>query len=311
MTQVLAALAPIFACIALGWALRRTDFPGPGFWPVSERLTYYVLFPALLVSGLLRDHVGGGEALALAGCLLAAVSITAGLLLALRPWLAPRLRLDGPGFTSVFQGAIRPNTYVGLSAAVALMGEPGLALSAVALLTLIPLVNVLCVGVLARHATGGGPARMALEVVRNPLILACAGGLGLNAAGLTLPAVLLDSLAVLGRASLPMGLLAVGAGLDFASAWQGRRAVLAASGFKLALLPLVALAAAWAAGLGPNARLTAVIYTAIPVSVSSFILARQMGGDHRLMAAVITGQTVIAALTLPLLLALAQLPHAP
>lgn len=144
---ILAALVPIFALIALGHLLRRLDFPGDGFWPQLERLVYYVLFPALLVQKLATAPVDGSRILPVAAAVLMLAAMTV-LVLALR-WALP---VDGPGFTSVYQGSIRFNTYLGVATALAVYGAPG---GATAALTL-ALVNVLSVAVLTRYTGGSG-----------------------------------------------------------------------------------------------------------------------------------------------------------
>ncbi|MCJ2164296.1 MULTISPECIES: AEC family transporter [unclassified Pseudodesulfovibrio] len=300
MSPIILAILPIFGLILLGFVLRRLDFPGIGFWPVSERLTYYVLFPAMLVSGLAGRHFDG-SAMGIGLTLASAICLVGAFLVLTRTMF----NLDGPVFTSVFQGAIRPNTYVGLSAAAALLGPDWMTLSAVALLTLIPLVNVLCVLVLSRHGKhGGGLGRVGLELLKNPLILACVAGLILSGLNLELPGVVLDLLTILGKAALPLGLLAVGAGLQFEGIGATTMPVGLASLSHLVALPLAAYGCARLFGVEGLARDAALIYTAIPVSVSAFILARQMGGDHRVMALIITAQTVLSAVTMPLILAL-------
>jgi hypothetical protein len=300
MSPVILAILPIFGLILIGFVLYRLDFPGVGFWPVSERLTYYVLFPAMLVSGL-SGRQFDASSLGLSLTLVGAVCLMGAFLVFTRSMF----RLEGPVFTSVFQGAIRPNTYVGLSAAAGLLGPDWMALSAVALLTLIPLVNVLCVLVLSRHGKhGGGLGRVGLELVKNPLILACVVGMALSVLKLPLPGVLLDLLTILGKAALPLGLLAVGAGLRFHGLGASTLPVALASLAHLVALPLAAYGCARLLGASGPAVTTALIYTAIPVSVSAFILARQMGGDHEVMALIITAQTVLSALTMPLILAL-------
>jgi predicted permease len=300
MSPVILAILPIFGLILIGFVLYRLDFPGVGFWPVSERLTYYVLFPAMLVSGL-SGRQFDASSLGLSLTLVGAVCLMGAFLVFTRSMF----RLEGPVFTSVFQGAIRPNTYVGLSAAAGLLGPDWMALSAVALLTLIPLVNVLCVLVLSRHGRhGGGLGRVGLELVKNPLILACVVGMALSVLKLPLPGVLLDLLTILGKAALPLGLLAVGAGLRFHGLGASTLPVALASLAHLVALPLAAYGCARLLGASGPAVTTALIYTAIPVSVSAFILARQMGGDHEVMALIITAQTVLSALTMPLILAL-------
>lgn len=298
MSPVILAVAPIFGLILIGFLLYRFQFPGSGFWPVSERLTYYVLFPALLIGGL-SGRSFDAAAMELALTLLLSVGSVGLALLLLRPLL----RLDGPAFTSVFQGAIRPNTYVGLSVAAALLGPNWMTLSAVALLTLVPLVNVLCVLVLSRHGdNGGGLLRSVQELVKNPLILSCAAGFVINGLGMSLPVVVQDVLDILGKAALPMGLLAVGAGLRFDGVARRAWPVAVASVMHLLVLPLTASAFSLLVGLDDLSRNTALIFTAIPVSVSAFILARQMGGDHRVMALIITAQTLLSACSLPLIL---------
>lgn len=298
MSPVVTAIIPIFGLVLLGFLLRRMDFPSRDFWPVSERLTYYVLFPALLISGL-SGRSFDGSAAGLALTLAAAICLVGAFLMLVRNMFS----LSGPVFTSVFQGAIRPNTYVGLSAAAALLGPNWMSLSAVALLTLVPLVNVLCVLVLSRHGKyGGGFGTVGLELVKNPLILACAAGMALNVLGVSLPPLVDDLLAILGKAALPLGLLAVGAGLRFEELGGQLVPVGLASLVHLVALPLAAYGCAGLFGVEGAVRDTALIFTAIPVSVSAFILARQMGGDHRVMALIITAQTVLSAVTMPIVL---------
>ena len=301
--NVLQTILPIFLLILTGFVLRRASFPSLEFWPQAERLTYYVLFPALLIDKLTSMHAGQHPLLAMAACLVAAICLVAAALMAVRP----RLQSDGPAFTSIFQGAIRPNTYVGLSAAGGLFGDEGLSLSAVALMTIIPTVNVLCVLVLTRHGRdtrARGLRDTVMQLGRNPLILACAAGFALNGADVTLPAMLQEGLHILGSASLPLGLLAVGAGLSFTAALDGWKDVIASSLFKLLILPLLAFAAGKALGLSGTPLGVCLIFTAVPVSVSSYILARVLGGDHDRMAAIITIQTLAALLSMPLVLGL-------
>jgi hypothetical protein len=301
--DILQAILPIFLLISIGFLLRRAEFPTRDFWPQAERLTYYVLFPALLVGKLATLHIGDKPVLLMALALAAGILAVAALLMALRP----RIQQDGPAFTSIFQGAIRPNTYLCLSAAGGLFGDEGLTLSAVALMTIIPVVNVLCVLVLTRHGRNTnvrGLHDTLTQLVRNPLILSCVAGFALQGAGVELPAALLEGLHLMGSASLPLGLLAVGAGLSFSAAMEARRDMVASSFFKLLLLPFLTWAIGSALGLSGVSMGVSLVFAAAPVSVSSYILARVLGGDHDRMAAIITVQTLAALVTLPLMLGL-------
>ncbi len=78
------------------------------------------------------------------------------------------------------------------------------------------------------------------------------------------------------------------------------RGVLATNTIKLVLMPVLVLVLAWALRLDPVSRDVALLFAALPTATSAYILARQLGGDAELMAAIITGQTLLAMLTLPM-----------
>jgi predicted permease len=50
------------------------------------------------------------------------------------------------------------------------------------------------------------------------------------------------------------------------------------------------------------------ICAAVPTSPSAYVMARQMGGDAPLLAQIITLQTILAAVTMPIAIALAAAP---
>lgn len=301
MTAIVLALAPIFALIALGWALRRWLWPAPDFWASIEVLTYYVFFPALLVSTLSQARITW-EVLPFL-IVLVGVSLAIAALLTL---IRPHLRLDGPAYTSVFQGSLRFNTYVGLAAASALFGSDAVALLALAIAVMIFPVNILSIGVLARHASGSPPsfAGMLGEIAKNPLIISSVIGLVLGALSLPLPPVIGPVLDILAKAALPLGLVAVGAGLNLGTVAARGMAVTVATLLKLVVSPLLALGAARLLNLEPLAATMAVLYCSLPPAPTSYILARRLGGDTELMAALITVHTLLAAITVPVFMAL-------
>lgn len=302
MSSIVGALAPLFALIALGAALGWARFPGGDFWPQLERFIYYLLFPAMLVATLATADVSRVSVLPLAATLLGTM-ITLGAAL----WLTrQQLALSPPVFTSAFQGVVRFNTYVGVAGAAALYGEPGLTVAAVAIALMVPMANILCVLAFIASGTQGpaGVGKSVLALLRNPLILACLAGIALNVSGIGLPGASAPVLELLGQAALPLGLVAVGVALRLKALWHGGRAFWISSGLKLVITPLLALALAWLAGLHGVDRNVALLFAALPTATSAYILARQLGGDAELMAAIITGQTLLAMLTMPVMLQL-------
>lgn len=297
---ILLALLPIVLLIGLGAALRRSRFIGDAFWPQAERLGFYVLLPSLFVHGLVTAPLAGVPIGALASVLVGSTLLVAAILLASRQLLG----FEGAAFTSVFQGGVRFNNYVGVSVAAGLFGAQGIAMAAVANAAIVPTVNILCVLVFARFGTHGRPSLPGLLrlIALNPLVLACLVGIGMKAGGVGLPLGLEPALRSLGQASLPLGLLCVGAALDFGSARTWVRPILVASAAKFVAMPLATLAACLALGLHGPAAATALLFQALPTASSSYIMARQLGGDAPLMAGITAVQTVLAGLSMPIML---------
>lgn len=303
MESINGALGPLFLLILLGAVLGVKRWPSDTFWPHMERLIYFVLFPAMLVATLATADVSQVPVTRLALVLLGAMTAF-GLLL----WrLRVRLRLTPAAFTSVFQGAVRFNTYVGVAGAAALHGSAGATTAAVAVALMVPVVNVMCVASFVAAGTLGNASigQSIMALVKNPLILACLLGIALNLSGVGLPGWSHDTVELLGRAALPLGLVAVGVALRPAALLRLDRGVLATNSIKLLLMPALVLGLGWLVGLDAVSRDVALLFAALPTATSAYILARQLGGDAELMAAIITGQTLLAMLTLPVWLQVA------
>lgn len=301
VNNILAALAPIFVLIALGWLIRRRQWIDERFWLPCERLNYFCMFPVLMFVQVARADFSGAPIGALGVALLGAVAIAAGLLLAWKRVAGQ----SGPVFCSVIQGALRPNTYVGVAAAALLYGRAGVTMTSLAIAIAIPVLNIGSIIVLMVHGGRGrpSPATLALALARNPVIVAICLGLAWNALHVSRLPVLFALLDILGGASLPLGLMAVGAGLELGMDRDARSAVLLSSAVKLVVVPIATAGLARAGGLSGVAFGVAVLFNALPCTPSAYIMSRLLGGDHRLAAAIISIQTIAAAATIPLVLA--------
>ena len=310
MISILSALAPLFGLIVIGYLLKSRSFLDDGFWSKTEWLTFYILFPSLLVTRIGGAETAGSELLPMAGALIIAMLMVSGGVTLARPLLFKQ-GLNGPAFTSVFQGAIRPGTYVGFGAAYALYGDEGLALIAAAIITVIPLGNFLSLVALFRwngeHQSREGQPGLRDVIVptlKNPIILACLIGAGLNISGFGLPPVIGPLLSAVGSAALPLGLMAVGAGLDFVAVRDARGFVAGTSIIKLVVAPGITYLACLAFGVSGMPMTVAVLFMALPVAGASYVMSRQLGGDGPLMAGIITATTIAAGVTLPMVIML-------
>nr|WP_272891949.1 AEC family transporter [Stutzerimonas stutzeri] len=296
---LLLALWPLFALIVAGYFLRLKEFPNEAFWPGAERINYFVLFPALLFSSLATAPLNNPALPRLAGAVMLGLGlIWVGLLLVkrMRGWPAAR-------FGAVAQGALRFNTYLGLAAVGSLFGKEGLALAALMLALMVPTVNVMSVWALTAER-GVNVRSLLLPIIKNPLILACLAGALVNLAGLGLPGGTDRLLSLLAAASLPLGLLCVGAALKPQELSGEIPALGWNSATRLLAVPLLAYGVALALGLPDMETSILVLFFALPTAPTAYVLTRQLGGDSHLMAGIITLQTLLAAASLPLVLTL-------
>jgi malonate transporter len=297
------ALIPIFLIILLGFAIRHTSLIGAAVWPELERLTYYFFFPALLVLRLSTSTFNWSalrESAAVIGLALTGMTVFVVVLRKL-------ITRDPGSLSSVFQGSIRFNTYIGLACIEALDGDRGLTTAALALAVFIPLVNVLSVislSLLSGNGANRGAAALT-ATVSNPLVLACLVGIAISYFNVRLPPLGVDVLTILTQPALPLGLLAVGAGIHFTSLAAQSWPLLVAVMTKLLLFPAMLLGASVLLGINDTMAMILLILGALPAPPSAYILARQLGGNVTLMANIITVQTLAAFLAIPFWLQLA------
>ncbi len=295
--MITTALVPIFAIILLGFLISRSTLVAAAMWPELERLTYYFFFPALLILRLSTSNFDWQELREITQVIALGLLAISLLIIAMHKLIAQ----DSASLSSVYQGSIRFNTYIGLACIDALYGDRGLTTAALCLAVYIPLVNILSVISLSLHA-GNGAQRWSTVVtatVSNPLVVACAVGIGISYADLRIPELATAVITILTQPALPLGLLAVGAGIHLtaigAQSWQ----LLVALVNKMLLFPAAVFAACLLFDTDNSLATILLILTALPAPPSAYILARQLGGNTALMANIITLQTIVAFVAIP------------
>ncbi|UDF34131.1 UNVERIFIED_ORG: AEC family transporter [Shinella sp. XGS7] len=289
-------LLPDALLILAGFVIcRYTPLDRP-IWEAAEKLVYYLLFPVLLFNSIVRTPLQPGQTLALGGAGMAVVLLGMGLAYALRAWPG----VDARAHASGAQVAFRFNSYVALALAERLQGAQGVAWVALLVALCVPLCNVGAVLPLARHG-GQGLAR---ELARNPLILGTLAGLAANLAGLRLPEPAALTLHRIGLAALPLGLMAVGAGLRLGALRDAPGLATALLAIRHALLPLFALGLGRWLGLPDGQQLVLLMFASLPTASSCYVLAARMGGHAAFVAGLVTLSTLVGMLSLPFWLAL-------
>ncbi|MAS08344.1 MAG: transporter [Ahrensia sp.] len=306
MLAIFAAILPIFLLIVLGQALRRLPLFPADFWRGLDVMGFYVLYPTLLFVTIVRADFSALSmdaiivALGLPGIAIAILT------LALWPVLRARIGLSRPGFSSVFQTAVRWNGFLAFAVAEKLFPPEGAAMVALVMAIVIIPINVESVAAVAwfagRDPNIGGVLR---KIAVNPLILATATAIVVRSLPFEIPVPLMEMLNLVARGALGMGLMAIGAGLRPQDALRPNLAVLIAAALKLIVYPAMVLGLAVMLGLTGQQVSYLALCAAVPTAMNGYVLARQMGGDAELYAAIATVQTAVAFLTIPLVLAVA------
>lgn len=288
MATVLAALLPIAAILALGKFSASVNLLSRDGWIGLERITYFILFPALIVSKLaVADFTGIDWRLPTA-------LIGAQLLLSLATIIAAALLRTSRDRIGVYvQSAARWNTFIALALAQDLFGAQGLALVAVSAAVMIPTANILSVSALMHFSSETvKPVQMLKQLAVNPLVLACVIGIGLNVTRLPVPGQAFEILDLLAQATIALGLLTTGAAIDLSGRGRSMASVTLWSMVRLVGLPLIAGLIAVSLGLSGQILYVILIATAVPTAVNGTILARQLGADATLAANLIAFQTI-------------------
>ena len=209
--------------------------------------------------------------------------------LAKAPGVDPLLHASGA------QTAFRFNSYVALALSERLAGAQGVAWQALLMAMCVPIANVAAVWPLARQ---GGHGYLK-ELARNPLIVATVAGLAGNLAGLQLPELASITLGRIGAAALPLGLMAVGAGLRFGALREAPWLAGGLMGIRHLVLPAVGISLCIGLRLPPAQQAVLVAFSAMPTAASAYVLAARMGGNGGYVAGLVTVSTLLAMVGLP------------
>ena len=306
---IINSIAPIFLLIVFGRILKTSGFLPDSFFKGVSRLVFWFALPALLIHNISEAE------LELASISLIVLVLTAGTLLTLAlAWVASRrLSLSPPETGSFIQGALRGNgAFIALPVIVYSMGAIDPHAESLATIVLAPVVilfNILSVAVLVHYSRNGKSSAIsmtatAVELIRNPLILACLIGIVLNLFALRLPRFLVVTLDALGHTALPLVLMSIGASLEVGRLRGAASPSLVASLIKVAAAPLFGFLLAGLFGLSQTEKMIAVFYLAAPAAVMSYVMAEEMGNDGPLAGRIVTLSTLLSAITIPVIMAI-------
>jgi predicted permease len=288
-------LFPDFSLIVCGYLVCRYTALNRTVWEQVESLVYFFLFPVLLFHSIVKSPLDliAASSLISAGLLMGVAGIAMAYSLPYLPWVGSRI--DKRDHAASAQVAFRFNSFIGLALADRLAGPQGLLMFAVLIGVCIPLFNVAAVWPMARNAQSG----FLRELLRNPLIIATATGLVANLLGFTMPVWLEPTVTRIGAASLALGLMAAGAGMQLGHLSQAKTLAISVLSIRHLILPLVALGLSRALNLSEPQTIILLAFSALPTASSAYVLAARMGYNGGYVAGLVTLSTMLGVLSLP------------
>lgn len=293
-------LFPDFSLILCGYLVCRFTALNRDVWQQVESLVYFFLFPVLLFHSIVRSPLDlvAASSLIAAGLGMSVLGIALAYSLPYLPGLGTRIdRREHAGSAQV---AFRFNSFIALALAERLAGTEGLLLIAVLIGVCVPLLNVGAVWPMARHANSG----FLSGLVRNPLIIGTGAGLTANLLGFQIPVWLEPTVSRIGAASLALGLMAAGAGLQFGALANAKTLAVCLLAIRHFLLPLIAFGLAWVFRLSPVQTTVLMAFSALPTASSCYVLAARMGYNGAYVASLVTLSTLLGMISLPFALEL-------
>lgn len=297
MQTIMVSLFPLIALIVLGNLLKRTSILTPEFWNGAEKLNYYLFFPAMLFINLAHAQIE----LNLVKSIVMMLSITICILCICLFLIKKILKIPVARFGVYTQSNVRFNTYIGLAIIASLLPAEGMTIFAIILAISIPVVNIISVLALTEQ-DGMNVKAIMMSLIKNPLIMGCVVGILFNYSGFVLWEGTERFIHQLALCSLPLGLMCVGAALQFMELKKDVLPIALNTLSRMVIVPILAYYIALQLGLDKIQLQVFVIYFALPTASASYILTKVLRGDSQLMAAIISLQTLCAAITLPLIL---------
>jgi predicted permease len=293
------SILPLVLTILCGYGLVRTQVLPRDQWSGIETLSFRLLVPAVLIKSIALSDLSSAAFGPMIFALISASAVSAGIVVTFR-WMRTPKALPNPVFTTVFQTATRWNAFIALAAAELFVGGEAVALIAMSMAVLIPLINIVNIIVLSLFGSATPSAGLILKtVLNNPLVQACAIGLILNLSGILMPNFIVQTLDLIGRAALGVGILTVGAAIKPRRLFNTSSAMWFGVLARVICGPIIFLTGAEYVGLGPLEQAVGVIIMAAPAASNGYIVAKKMGGDADLYADILAWQILLSMLILP------------
>jgi predicted permease len=292
------ATIPVFLLMVLGLVFRRLGLFGEEFAAKVNKFVFQVTLPVLLFGDLATvDFSQAWDTKFVLFCFFVTVFSIAAVAALSFVWKDKSIQGE------FIQASYRSSAaLLGIAFITNIYGNAGMA--PMMILGSVPLYNIMAVVVLSffqpdSHGLDQAVVKKTLRgIVTNPILLGIVAGLLWSALKIPMPTILQKTVTNLGGVSSPMGLMAMGATFDFKKALGKVKPSLVAAviklvGFCALFLPL----AVWM-GFRNEELVAILVMLGSATTVSSYVMARNMGHEGVLSSTTVMLTTLLSAFTL-------------
>lgn len=293
------ATMPIFFVMLLGWWLKRIGFLTDEFVSVADKLVFKVALPVLVFKDIAGADLSRDFNLKFVLFCFFGTCIFFGM-----TWLLAEIFMKDKSMIGSFvQGSFRGSAAIlGIAFAQNIYGSSGLV--PMMIVASIPLFNIFSVIVLMRSVNAGEAdkgkivKRTLKGIVTNPIIIGIFAGIPFALLRIEFPVIVQKAVSSVAGLSTPLALLAIGAGFSTGAALKKWKPTIIASAIKLVIIPGIFLPAAVWMGFRNEEMVALLILTGAPTTVSSYIMAKNMGNDEVLASGIVVMTTLLSSVTL-------------
>ena len=296
---ILNAIFPIFILLLLGGLLKKANVTNDAFLKTSDRLVYYIFFPAMLFWKIGKTAPDTNDSFSL--CMAAILAVVIVYLLSL---LAIKLfHISSFQAGSFSQACYRFNTYIGMAVVMNALGETGARFFGVLIGFAIPIINVLAVSTLIWHSgkkqkIWRHAAHLLKALVSNPLIIGCIAGIFFSRSQLAFPVFIDNTFSLMTSVTMPLALISIGGSLTMTGLKKNLFVSFIASGLKVAALPFIGYFILTAFGVTGIPFKAGMVFFTLPTSPAIYVLSAQLNSDTQMASAAIMLSTLLSFVSL-------------
>jgi len=301
------AVAPIFLMVSLGYCLKLRRILDRQTLAVMNGLCFGIFLPLLLFINIYHTEISTIFNRELIIFVIASILVTF-LLVSL---LIPLFEKDSSRRGVMIQGIFRSNFVIlGIPLSAAVYGADSVGLTAMLIAIIVPLYNVLAVTTLVMHSSGKMEFRkVAIGILRNPLIIATLLGLSFLLLGIQLPVFVESAISDMAKIAAPLSIIVLGGSFEFSRISGNKRTIAMGVLGRLVVVPAFLLGAAILCGFRGMTLMVLIAAFATPTAISSFVMAQNMGGDGELAGHLVVFSSLFSCVTLFLWIFLLRFYH--